>query len=64
MHRHVDQLSARVPNLGVSEEAVQSEPELDQRHTTASQVQVEENRRSNRVTRAPAWTKDYQMKSN
>ena len=64
MHRHVDQLSARVPNLGISEEAVQSEPELDQRHTTASQVQVEENRRSNRVTRAPAWTKDYQMKSN
>ena len=64
MHRHVDQLSARVPNLGVSEEAVQLEPELDQRHTTASQVQVEENRRSNRVTRPPAWTKDYQMKSN
>ena len=48
MHRHVDQLIARIPDLGVSEETLQPSPE-------------DFKRRPNRVRKAPAWTQDYQI---
>ena len=64
MHRHVDQLVARVPNLGVSDEVTHEAPDLDQEQPTLDHEGSEENRRSGRVRRSPAWTKDYQMESN
>ena len=48
MHRHVDQLRARIPNLGIAEETIEVNPE-------------EYKTRPERARKAPAWAKDYQI---
>ena len=57
LHRHVDQLIARIPSLGVEEEDI---PEQEQ----DKQGEREKVRRSERARDRPVWTKDYHMLSN
>ena len=54
LHRHVNQLVTRVPNLGVQGE--DTEPAAD-----IETYQGEDLRRSRRERERPAWTKDYHM---
>ena len=63
LHRHIDQLISRVPNLGVSEEVAQAVPESDHVQPIGGQATQEQDKRiSNRTRITPAWMKDYQMK--
>ena len=53
LHRHIDQLTARIPTLGAQKDNAQAE--------VGSRGNM---RRSNRARERPAWTKDYRMSAN
>ena len=59
VHRHIDQLVARVPDLGIAQEAVEVgisgiENNQDREGTT----------RTRRERKPPSWTKDFKMSTN
>ena len=65
LHRHVDQLTARVPNIGRTREAPQYTPERSLSQSIGDEVVIQETvRRSGRTREAPAWAKDYEMTRN
>ena len=65
LHRHVDHLTVRVPNLGKSVEAPQPTPARSLAQTAGEEVVIQEGvRRSGRVREAPAWAQDYEMSTN
>ena len=59
MHRHVDQLIARIPDLGVDQEAV----DMQEISNPSTQISVSEDnpRRSQRERKSPAWMEDYRV---
>ena len=65
LHRHVDQLTSRVPNLGDSGDLSQTQSDRSVSQSVGNEVVIQENvRKSRRVRESPAWTKDYEMSTN
>ena len=65
LHRHVNQLVARVPKLGVQEDDFQSTADIDITQREQAEARQRENvRRSSRARERPVWTKDYHMSAN
>ena len=65
LHRHVNQLIARVTNLGVSEDDIHSTADIDITQMKQTEAGQRENvRRSSRARERPVWAKDYHMSAN
>ena len=62
LHRHVNQLVTRIPNLGDQGEDIQpaADIEIDQVEQTDLRMR-EDLRKSSRPRERPVWTKDYHM---
>ena len=55
LHRHIDQLIARIPDFGVAQEAIEV-------GEISRPTEVPDNvRRSQRERKAPAWMEDYRV---